>query len=482
MTPQQLAFGPFRLIPEQRVLLRDGDPVAVSRYEWDILVALAEHAGDTLKKSELMLRAWPSGLAQETTLRVYISRLRGILEEVKDGPCYIESVRGRGYRFVALVIRVAEAEVLGKAGLPSSRIPLAPQRLVGREEVLGRLVAHLPHRRFITIVGPCGVGKTALAVAALHSLLPHHFRDMYVVGLGSIVDPAQAVTTIAAALGLTTVAADPIPEIVEHIRQRRVLIVLDNCEHVVESIARVVERLLTRAPELHILATSREPLRAEGESVLRLTPLALPPPAAVLTIPQTLAFPAVNLFVQRVTESRETFEFPAADVPIVVAICRRLDGLPLAIELAVAHVNLLGVRALASHPSERLLRLTRGPRTVIPRHRSLRATLDWSHKTLSPVEQAALRRLAIFDGWFDIESAVAVLAGDDIQAADIVAIVISLASKSLLGSSLIDDTAFFHLLQTSRAYALEKLSASGERKGVEQRHARWQQRRRVDLA
>jgi predicted ATPase len=261
-----------------------------------------------------------------------------------------------------------------------------------------------------------------------------------------------------------------------------VLIMLDSCEQIIESIARIAERLLALAPELHILAASREPLRAQGESVLRLMPLALPPPAAILTVPQTLAFPAVNLFVQRATESRETFEVPAADVPIVVDICRQLDGLPLAIELAAAHVNLLGVRALASHPSDRLLRLTRDHRAVIPRHRSLQATLDWSHETLSPVEQAALRRLAIFDGGFDIESAVAVLAGDDIQAADVLEIVISLAAKSLLGSRLIDDMAFFHLLQTSRAYALEKLTASGERKGVEQRHARWQQRRRADLA
>lgn len=482
MTDRQLAFGPFRLIPERRVLLRDDVPVAVRRHEWDILVALVEHAGDAMKKSELMLRAWPSGLVEEGTLRVHVARLRRILEDGKDGTRYIENVRGHGYRFVAPVIRVTRAMVTGAADLPSTSIPLPPRRLVGRQEVLLRLVARVPGRRLMTVVGPGGVGKTALAIATLHSLFPHHFAGIYVVGLGSVVSPTQASATIAAAVGLTTVAPDPVPEIAERIGQRRVLIMLDSCEQIVESIAHIAERLLALAPELHILAASREPLRAQGESVLRLMPLALPPPAAILTVPQTLAFPAVNLFVQRATESRETFEVPAADVPIVVDICRRLDGLPLGIELAAAHVNLLGLRALASHLSDRLLRLTRDHRTVIPRHRSLRATLDWSHETLSPIEQAALRRLAIFDGGFDIESAIAVLAGDDIEAANVLEIVISLAAKSLLGSRLIDDTAFFHLLQTSRAYALEKLTASGERTGVEERHARWQQRRRFELA
>jgi predicted ATPase len=251
-----------------------------------------------------------------------------------------------------------------------------------------------------------------------------------------------------------------------------VLLVFDNCEQIVDALALLAERLLALSPGVHILATSREPLRARGESVLRLKPLELPPRAAKLTAAEALALPAVSLFMQCAGEGRTALEIGEEEVADVVEICRRLDGLPLAIELAAARAEVFGAHALVSRLSDRLKLLTRGPRTAVARHQTLRAMLDWSHETLTPAEQMALRRLALFEGGFDVESAGALVVGDGIEAADMLDILASLRDKSLLDSTVVGDTVCFRLLQTCRDYALEKLEAAGEtalirRRGLE---------------
>ena len=457
----EVAFGPYRLNPTRRLLLRDGVPLQVGGHEWEILVALVERAGTVLKKSELMLRAWPGSKVEEATLRVHISNLRKILEHGRGGTRYIESVSGHGYRFGAPVMPVSDLPA-ANTSTPSHIIPRPPRRMIGRDEVLSRLVTRLPVMRFMTIAGPGGVGKTTLALAAVHSLEPGHFADVCFVELESIVQSASVPGAIADALGLRITSADPVIDIAAHFRHRRVLLVFDNCEQIVDVMALVTERLLALAPELHILATSREPLRARGESVLRLKPLESPPRSAMLSVAEALAFPAVNLFMQCAGESRDALEIGEEEVATVVEICRRLDGLPLALELAAARAEVFGARALVSRLSDRLKFLTRGPRTAVTRHRTLRAMLDWSHETLTPAEQMTLRRLAIFDGGFDAESAGALVVGDGIAGADVLDILTSLRDKSLLDSTVVGDTVYFHLLQTCRDYALEKLDAAGE--------------------
>jgi predicted ATPase len=297
------------------------------------------------------------------------------------------------------------------------------------------------------------------------------FDAVCAVDLGSIMDPGLVPASIASALGLTNVPPDPIPTIIEFLKIRRMLIVLDSCEHVVECVARVAENLLAHISGVHILATSREPLRVQRESLLWLAPLEMPPPHATLTADEALGFSAVNLFVERATESLHTFKLQDADAAIVADICRKLDGLPLAIELAAARVDVFGVRALAANLNDRLKLLTRGPRMALPRHQTLRATLDWSYETLSPVEQAAFRRLAVFAGCFDIESASEVVADDVVDGIDVLDTVTNLTAKSLIKPSVIRDQALFRLLDTSRAYALEKLESSDECDAIKQRHA-----------
>jgi predicted ATPase/DNA-binding winged helix-turn-helix (wHTH) protein len=467
---REVAFGPYRLNPAQQLLLRNGVPLEVSSREWDILVALVERAGEVLNKGDLMLRVWRGNVVEEATLRVHISNLRKILEQGKGGMRYIESVSRHGYRFSAPVSLVSETPGTNTS-LLSHGIPRPPQRMIGRDEVLARLVARLPCRRFMTIAGPGGVGKTTLALAAIHCLAPGHFADIHFVELGSIVPSTSVPAAIAGALGLETVSADPVMDILAHIGQRRVLLVFDNCERIVEEMAFVTERLLGFAPGLHILATSREPLRAQGESVVRLKPLELPPRSARLTLAEALAFPAVNLFIQCVGERRDGFAIGDEDVPAIVEICRQLDGLPLSIELAAARTDVYAARALASQLRDRLKFLTRGPRTAAPRHRTLRATLDWSHETLTTAEQVALRRLAVFDGPFDVESAGALIAGDGIEAAEVLDLLASLRDKSLLDSRVSGETVRFHMLQTCRDYALDKLDAAGEGTLIRRRHA-----------
>ena len=477
-----LAFGPFQLLPGRRVLLREGLPVKIRDHACDILRVLVEHAGDVVDKRELLLRVWPQADVEEALLRLYISVLRRTLEEGKDGARYIENVSGQGYRFVAPVTRMSVPRAPPEP-LSAHGIPAPPPRMLGRDAVLARLLTRLPRRRFITIAGPGGVGKTTLAIAAVNSLAAakgpgaEHFAAVGFIELGSIVHPAQVPAGMAAALGLADLSPDPVADIARHLGHRRMLLVLDSCEQVVHVIAPIVERLLALAPELHVLATSREPLRARTESVLRLSPLELPPSAARLTLAEALGFPAVNLFIRCATESDDSFELDAADIPTVVAICHQLDGLPLAIELAAARADVFGVRTLASSLRDLLKFLTRGRRTAVPRHRTLRATLEWSHETLSPVERVALRRLGIFNEPFDAEAARAVLADPDIDGAHVWEILMSLAAKSLLESQVTGARLRFSLLETSRAFALEKLGASGEGSLIERRYAQIQHER-----
>jgi predicted ATPase/DNA-binding winged helix-turn-helix (wHTH) protein len=473
---QGIAFGPFRLYPEQRVLLRADIPLPLGSRAREILLLLVERAGEIVKKSELMARVWPDTIVEEGSLRVHIAALRKALGDGQAGVRYVENVTGHGYRFIAPLTHVDEAPpaFVAQARGPehSHNIPIPLTRMIGRAPVVATLASRLPHRRFVTIVGPGGIGKTTVAMAAADHLQDSYPHGICFVDLASIADPLLISGTVASALGLTTVSQDPLPSIIEFLKLKQMLIVLDNCEHVIEAAAHLAEKLLAGAPSVHLIATSRESLRARSEWVLRLAPLELPQPGAVLTAAEALGFSAIQLFVERTMASLSTFELTDADVPIVADICRRLDGLPLAIELAAARVDLFGTRGLAARLEDRLRLLTRGRRTAVPRHQTLRAMLDWSYEILPRVEQVTLRRLAVFAGAFDTRSATAVIADDEVHAADVLDVLTNLATKSLLVVHVAGEQIFYRLFDTSRAYALEKLDDSHESTEIKRRHAR----------
>jgi predicted ATPase/DNA-binding winged helix-turn-helix (wHTH) protein len=469
-------FGPFRLFPAQRVLMCGGEPVALGSRAREILIALVENAGKLVKKNELCGRAWPDTVVEEGTLRVHIAALRRALgDRPSGGNRYVENVTGHGYRFVAPVTRYdggpSHAWETALPAEPINNLPPCLSRVIGREHAVTTLTQRLGERRFMTVVGPGGIGKTTVAVSAANALRTSYAHGVCFVDLGSVSDPAVIPVTVAAALGLPMVVADPAPGIVACLKDKQMLIVLDNCEHLVDGAAALAERLLGGAEGVHILATSRETLRAKGEWVLRLGPLELPPPSATVTAKAALAFPAIQLFAERVAASLESFALTDAEVPIVAEICRRVDGLPLAIELAAARVAQLGIRELAARLDDRLRVLTGGRRTALKRHQTLRATLDWSYELLSPFEQRVLRRLAVFAGPFDVASACVVAAEADGDPADVLEALTHLAAKSLIGVHTGEQQVLYRLLETSRAYALEKLTAGEESAQIRRRHA-----------
>lgn len=467
------AFGPFRFDPHQRVLLHEHRPVPLGSRARDILLLLLERAGETVPKRELINGVWPGALVEEGTLRVHIAALRRALGDGGVGGArYVENVTGFGYRFIAAVTRVQPgAPAQPAAETPAPCLPVPLTRMLGREEVVSTVKGGLPQKRLMTIVGPGGIGKTTVAVVAAEQLRGAYPDGVHCIDLQSIGDPGLVCTTIAAALGLTSAGADPYASLVAYCRSRHLLLVLDNCEHVVDAAAQAVEQLLAGSPGIHIVATSREPLRARSEWVLRLEPLELPPRGAALTSAQALGFAAVQLFVERAHASLHTFELDDEEASIVADMCHRLDGLPLAIELAAARVEQFGVSGLARCLDDCLGLLTQGRRTAVPRQQTLRATLDWSYELLSLAEQRALCKLAVFAGSFDAASVVEVVADGALPASRIVDLLASLAAKSLLTVEAGAEPVWYRLLNSSRAYALEKLASGTEQEAIRRRHA-----------
>jgi predicted ATPase/DNA-binding winged helix-turn-helix (wHTH) protein len=469
-----LAFGSFRLLPVQRVLLEGDQPIRLGSRAFEILFALIERSGDIVGKEELIARVWPNTIVEEATLRVHIAALRKVLGCDNNGR-YVENISGRGYRFVAPVTRLGDSKPAPVARIdPTARLSELPapfSRVIGRADVVKDLTARLPQRRFVTVVGPGGIGKTTVAVATAERLAASYAQGACFVDLATVTDHALVPATLASALGLAVHTDDPMPAILAFLAEKQLMIVLDNCEHVIESAAAVAERLLRAAPKVHILATSREALRAEGEWVHHLGPLSIPPPSASLATAEALEFSAIRLFVERAAASLDSFELDESDVPIVADLCRRLDGVPLAIELAVARIDLFGARGLAARLGDSLQLLNKGRRTAVSRHQTLRATLDWSHGLLSETEQVILRRIAVFPGRFDLESAGAVATSGEIGAGELLDGITSLSAKSLITTDVTGEQVLFRLLETTRLYALEKLEACGEGRTTRQRHA-----------
>ena len=470
---QAVAFGSFRLLPVQRVLLEDERPVHLGGRALDILLALVERAGEVVGKDELIARAWPNTVAGEAALRVNVAALRKVLGG-ESGTRYVENVSGRGYRFVVPLTHLDErqsASVTWQGGETRSKLPALFTRIIGRADAVSALAEQLPRQRFVTIVGPGGIGKTSVAIATAERLSDSYEHGACFVDLATIIDHPLVPAALASALGLAVYSDDPTTALAAFLANKRLLIVLDNCEHVVPATAVLAEKLLRASPGVHILATSREPLSAEGELVHRLAPLLVPSSSVNLDAAEALAFSAIQLFTERAMASLDSFELRDADVSVVTDLCRRLDGIPLAIELAAARLNLFGLRGLATRLEDCLQLSITGRRTALPRHQTLRSMLDWSYGLLSYAEQAVLRRIAVFPGSFDLDSARAVVGDGEIDGADLLHAITSLAAKSLVTTNVIGEQALFRLLDTTRVYALEKLRSSGESVAASQRHA-----------
>ena len=459
------AFGPFRLIPNQQQLLEGHRPVRVGSRALAILVVLVERTGEIVSKEEIFRRVWPDTIVEEGNLRVHVTALRRALGDGRDGARYIASIPGRGYQFVASVQsleRLNPAVEPPAIHPPAYNIPLPLSRMIGRDTVVKSLAAQLKRWRFLTLVGAGGIGKTSVALAVAHASVEHFENTACFVDLARIADPALVSSALAAVLGVGMHTGDPAPGLVAHLRDKSILLVLDSCEHVIDTVAALAENIFKGAPGVHILATSREPLLTEGETIVRLSPLRFPGPDSAITAAEALTYPAVQLFVERAAATLDDFELTDADAPTVAEICRKLDGIPLAIEFASARLGALGVRGLAEHLHDRFRLLTRGRRTALPRHQTLRATLDWSYELLNDTQRTLLRRLGIFPGWFSAEAAAALVPSDILPSLEVTSAIADLVAKSLVSTDVESSTALYRLPDTTRAYAVEKLADAGE--------------------
>lgn len=464
----------------RRHLLVHGQVAVIGERAFDIFELLVRAEGELVSKDDILARVWPGRFVGDNTLEVHISSLRKALGENRG---LLKTAYGRGYRVLGSWKFQGAAEarrpgatpdaspVQAAAGTSRTNLPVLSE-LIGRDTAAAAVVSLLKESRFVTLVGTGGIGKTRLALEVARRILPSFEDGVWLVELGSLSDPSLVPGAVAAVLGLDIAgSALPLGLIARALQSKRLLLILDTCEHLVDAAAQLGEAVLRAGGGIQVLATSREALRAEGEHLYLVPPLSVP---AEDTPPEQIArHSSVQLFLARATAAEPGFPIDESSLATCGVYCRRLDGIPLAIELAAARAATLGMEVLAARLDDRLRLLGRGSRTALPRHQTLRATLDWSFDLLTNVERAVLRRLSIFAGTFDIDAATCVAAANDVEAGEVVGHVAELVTKSLLVSESEGATRRYRLLDTTRAYAAEELGAGRERQDTAHRHARY---------
>src|SRR3984957_12388637 len=469
---RKLKFGPFELSGSERVLRREGETLPLGGRALDILIYLADRPGEVIAKQELMDRVWSDVTVEEGSLRVHVAAIRKALGDGQFGNRYIANIKGRGYSFVGTVVPLTGNTDSGnERSQQQGKVPARSFMMIGRETVVSEVGDKLRNERFLTLLGPGGIGKTTIALAVGRAAAERFGGEVYFVDLECLTDPRHVAGAVATSLGVALKSKDPCLELVNLVRSRKFLIILDSCEHVIEAVAPLAEQLYRQTEEIDILTTSRESLNVEGEHCYRVPPLDCPPDGLEQTANDVLRYPSVQLFVRRVAARAGSVVLTDEEAPFVAEICRKLDGLPLAIELAAGQVAALGIKntvaRLVSRPE--LLRLSH--RTAVPRHRTLKATLDWSYDLLSDAERIVFRRIAPFAGHLTIEGALYVVGELGAGTGAICDAIAGLVEKSLIATRIDETQAQYRLLDTTRAYALEKLEEHGEFDPIFLRHA-----------
>ncbi|MGE8186797.1 ATP-binding protein [Pseudomonas sp. NPDC086278] len=469
-----LRFGPYAFHLRQRLILEGDRPLRMGGRALDILQVLVERAGHVVSKDELIAHVWPTSVVEDINLRVHIAALRRALGDGQNGQRYIVNIPQRGYSFIAPVAHVPVGTLVSieAAQKPQHNLPARLTPVTGRDSIVGSLVRQLPVRRLMTLAGPGGIGKTTVALRVAELLLQHYEDGVWLVDFAAIDDPAHVVAHLTQTLELE------IGTPLDVLAKRHTLLVFDNCEHLLERCRTLVEDLLMSAPRLSILVTSREPLQAAGETVQRLPSLAVPPTSALHCVAQAMGYSAVQLFVSRARARQQGFALREQDLKAVREICRRLDGLPLAIELAAAQIDALALVGLQAQLDNCFQLLTQGRRTAVPRHQTLKAALDWSYEQLSLMEQTVLQRLAVFKMAFTLDAAIGVISCEVLKPGQLTALVQRLVAKSLLSMDHVNGIDRYRFLNTTRTYALEKLERSGHLRAFERHYAHYISRAR----
>lgn len=478
-----IQIGGLRVHLDSREISRDAQPLRIGSRAFDILALLIAGNGALVTKEQILARVWPDSVVEENNLQVHMSALRKLLGDERD---LIKTVPGRGYRLVvATSVRAAHAAVevhpvhaahtahtAHTADEVRHNLPAFSSALIGRDDAIANGIEALHGARLLTLVGSGGIGKTRLAIEVARGMSRQFPDGIYLVPLASAADAQSVADLCAGALGVKSAGGNAgVTAITETLGERRVLIVLDNCEHVLTAVAELVERILQNNARTHILATSREALRVEQERQVAVATLQVPPQSSQSH--EVLQSSAVRLFLARARAVDPNFSSDAQSIALTGTVCRRLDGIPLAIELAAARAAVLGIHTLAAHLDDRFRMLTGGHRTALPRHQTLKATLDWSYGLLDADEKVMLRRLGIFVNGFTLDGAIAVM-GDgwqhDGKAIDALS---GLAAKSLVIFDADPRERRYRLLETTRAYALHLLDDHGEYRLAAAHHVRF---------
>ena len=462
--PGAIEFGRFRIDRQRREFLEEGRRIDLGDRAFDTLLALLDGGGAVLSKDELLRRIWPDRVVEENNLEIQISALRKALGADRQ---LIRTVHGRGYQFTGTIHEPGASPRLAV----STNLPVEVSELIGRETAVQSVLDLAVAQRLVTLTGSGGVGKTRLGLEVARRLLGRFAHGVWLAELAPLTDGDLVAVTVGAALGLPLGSATVTAErVATAVADRRLLLVLDNCEHVIDAAARMAAALLSTGPRTVVLATSREPLAIAGEHIYRVPSLEVPAEDN-LDADDMLRHGAVRLFSMRAAAVEAPSVSDRRHAATVAAICRRLDGIPLAIELAAARVAALGVEGISERLDDRFRLLTTGRRTALARHQTLRATLDWSYELLSEPERIVLRRLGVFAGSFSVEAACAIVASPELPAAAAADGVASLVSRSLIVAQVAGGSARHRLLETTRAYAREHLEQAGELQIALARHA-----------
>jgi predicted ATPase/DNA-binding winged helix-turn-helix (wHTH) protein len=477
-------------------LRRAGRVLKLERIPMELLILLTEARGRLVTRDQIIERIWGKDVFVDTdnSINAAIRKIRQVLKDDPEQPNYVQTITGRGYRFIAAVVdtprEVSEA-TLEPAGIREpfsekpikhveirpTNLPVQRTQLVGREKEVAAAKELLlrPDVRLVTVSGPGGIGKTRLAVRVASDLVEHFPGGVHFVSLSSLNEPDLLAAVIVQAVGIREAGTrSPLEILKDNLRdvsRKPMLLLLDNFEHLVEAAPTVAE-LLAVGPSFKILATSRAALHVYGEHEFPVPPLALPDSRSMLPVEELSRYSAVALFVQRAVAAKADFELDRENAPVVAEICARLDGLPLAIELAAARVKVLSPASMRTRLTSRLQLLTGGARDMPQRHQTLRAAMDWSYDLLSAAEQKLFRRLSVFVGGCTLEGAEAVCDAKGDLEPDLLDGMASMVDKSLAHQ---DERgkgeSRFVMLETIREYALEKLDASGETAFTKRAHA-----------
>ena len=454
-------FAQFVLQPGERRLLAGGEPVHLGPHAFDLLLAFVERSGSLLTKGELLSRVWPRVIVEENTLQVHISSLRKVL-----GRDAIATVPGRGYRFTLDVAADAPA-----ADAPKHNLPHQLTSFIGREKEIAELEQRLGTTRLLTLTGSGGCGKTRLALQVAQRMLHAYPDGIWLVELASLGRVSLVTQTVASVLAVKEQAGKALLDTVaEWVASRKLLLVLDNAEHLLAACGELVDVLLRRCDRLTVLVTSRERLGIAGELTYRVPSLSVPDAGGDATPEEALASEAARLFIERARLQRPELEITAKDATPLASMCRRLDGIALAIELAAPRVRTMSIGELSRRIDDRFSLLTEGSRTALPRHRTLRSLIDWSHDLLNDAEKRVLWRASVFAGGWTLEAAERVCSGVHVDREKVLDILTSLADKNLVTVDTREEVTRFGMLETVRHYALDRLRESAEEDAVRGRH------------